>query len=163
MRDRARRSQYMSIALAVCQPTTVRRRPRFEGSNICTWIGFKHVMYLVEEAILDHLRQNGIVPRELFERDGIAVDIMDSSVRILHALHMDDEVWIEVSPVNSRDASELAYYAVQMFVERDTEKLKSLTGRVKVVLRPAPGASDPDAAPQCFAGASPLPSPPPSI
>ena len=24
-------------------------RPRFEGTNICTWIGFKHDNYLVEE------------------------------------------------------------------------------------------------------------------
>lgn len=151
----------MSMALSVCQPTMVRRRPRFEGSNIGTWIGFKHVMYLVEEAVLDHLRQNGIMPRELFERDGVAVDIVDSSVRILHALHMDDEVRIEVSPVSSRDASELAY-AVQMFVERDHQEVKSLTGRVTVVARRAAGASDDsNAAPQCFADASSLP--PPSL
>jgi acyl-CoA thioesterase FadM len=150
----------MSMALPVCQPTMVRRRPRFEGSNICTWIGFKHVMYLVEEAVLDHLRQNGIVPRELFERDGAAVDVVDSSVRILHALHMDDEVRIEVSPVNGRDASELAY-AVQMFVERDHQEVKSLTGRVTIVARRAPGASH-NSAPQWFADASPSAPPPPS-
>ena len=31
-------------------------RPRYEGANICTWIGFKHVNYLVEEAVLAHFR-----------------------------------------------------------------------------------------------------------
>jgi acyl-CoA thioesterase FadM len=75
---------------------------------------------------------------------------------------MDDEVRIEVSPVNSRDVSGLAY-AVQMFVERDHQEVKSLTGRVEVVARRAPGASnDSGAAPRCFADASPLPPPSPS-
>ena len=40
-------------------PTTTQLRPRYEGSNICTWIGFKHVNYLVEEAVLEHFRQLG--------------------------------------------------------------------------------------------------------
>ena len=65
-------------------------RPRFEGSNICTWIGFKHVMYVVEEAVLDHLRQSGLTPRRLFEEHGLGVEIVDSHARIMHALHMDD-------------------------------------------------------------------------
>jgi len=41
-------------------------RPRFEGSNICTWIGFKHVMYLIEEAVLEYMRRNGMSPRQLY-------------------------------------------------------------------------------------------------
>src|SRR5688572_27855192 len=32
-------------------------RPSFEGTNIRTWIGFKHLMYLAHEAVIDHLRE----------------------------------------------------------------------------------------------------------
>jgi acyl-CoA thioesterase FadM len=76
--------------------TSVIGRPRYEGSNICTWIGFKHVMYLIEEAVLAHLRGEGSVPRWLYERDGLGVEIADSDTRIATALHMDDEVRTEV-------------------------------------------------------------------
>jgi acyl-CoA thioesterase FadM len=125
--------------------TVVRRLPRYEGSNICTWIGFKHVMYLVEEAILDHLRQAALAPRTLFEEYGLGVDIVDSSVRILHALHIDDVVRVEVTPTTKPQDKALTF-AVQMFVSRDTGDVKSLTGKVKVVLQqtragaPAPPA-----------------------
>ena len=34
-------------------------RPRYEGANIRTWIGFKHLMYLAEEAVLEWLRIRG--------------------------------------------------------------------------------------------------------
>jgi acyl-CoA thioesterase FadM len=123
----------MSNALIENGPTIVERRPRFEGSNICTWIGFKHVMYLVEEAILEHFRRCGSVPRRLFEEHGLGVEIVSSSVRILHALHMDDLVRIEVTPKTNPSGRELIF-GVQMFVNRDGAELKSLTGKVKAIL-----------------------------
>jgi acyl-CoA thioesterase FadM len=108
--------------------------PRFEGSNICTWIGFKHVMYIVEEAVLRHFSENGLAPRRLFEESGLCVEIVDSSVRILHALHMDDLVRVEVRPAIKPQNHELAV-AVNIFVTRDGEEKKAVTGQVKVLIR----------------------------
>ncbi|MHB8455174.1 MAG: acyl-CoA thioesterase family protein [Acidiferrobacterales bacterium] len=109
-------------------------RPRFEGSNICTWIGFKHVMYLVEEAILDYFRSRGMVPRRLFEEHGLCLEIVDSSVRILHALHMDDLVQVEVRPVTQAQGREL-HFSVQIMVDRAGKNTKALTGKVAVMFR----------------------------
>ena len=69
--------------------TATTLRPRFEGSNICTWIGFKHVNYVVEEAVLDHFRAApGPARASCTRRHGLGVDIVDMDTRILHALHM---------------------------------------------------------------------------
>ena len=124
----------MSSPFIKSEPTVSTLRPRFEGSNICTWIGFKHVMYLVEEAVLEHFRRSGFEPQRLFEEQGLCVEIVDSSVRILHALHMDDSVDVEILPkVNDQDR-ELTF-DIQMFAGRNGARLKCLTGRVKAVLR----------------------------
>jgi acyl-CoA thioesterase FadM len=119
---------------ATPEVTTVELRPRFEGSNICTWIGFKHVMYVVEEAVLHYFRERGMVPRQLFEEHGLCLEIVDSHARILHALHMDDLVRVEVRSKTNPGDREYTL-AVQLFVERDGSTLKALTGKVKVVLR----------------------------
>jgi len=118
-------------------------RPRFEGSNICTWIGFKHVMYLVEEAVLDHLRQSGRTPRRLFEDHGLCVEIVDSRARILHALHMDDLVRCEVQALPPSETGELMF-RVTVHVDRD-QPLKAVTATVRVVLRRTADAGEPPA------------------
>jgi len=123
-------------------------RPRFEGSNICTWIGFKHVMYLVEEAVLDHLRQIGHVPRELYEEYGLGVEIVDSDARILSAIHMDDPVTTDVIPVANHDHE--MEFRVESFVDRSgsggDERTKAVVAKVRVVLRrtanAGPGPAD---------------------
>ena len=122
------------LNLSDMRATSVSLRPRFEGSNICTWIGFKHVMYVVEEAVLDHFRQHGLVPRELYEEHGLCLEIVDSGVRILHALHMDDLVEVRVEPATREDDREIAL-SVTLFVERDGKQIKALTGKVRVLLR----------------------------
>lgn len=121
----------MTATLPEAERSIVELRPRFEGSNICTWIGFKHVMYLVEEAVLEHLRRSSMVPRVLFEERGICTEIVDSSVRILHALHMDDVARVEVQSETAPGAS-AQEFAVTMFVDRDGAQVKCLTGKVKV-------------------------------
>lgn len=114
--------------------TVVELSPRFEGSNICTWIGFKHVMYLVEEAVLEHFRASDLSPRMLFEDHGLCLEIVDSDVRILHALHMDDRARVEISPLAPFTGPELCC-GVKMFVTRGDKPLKVLTGKVKVLFR----------------------------
>lgn len=117
------------------ETTEMEARPRFEGSNICTWIGFKHVMYLVEEAVLDHLRRGGLVPRQLYEEQGLAVEIVDSDVRILHALHMDDVVRTQVVRQSVSTGSELVF-RTSSYVDRP-EPVKAVTATVRVLFRSA--------------------------
>lgn len=107
-------------------------RPRFEGTNICTWIGFKHVNYLVEEAVLDWLRQNGWPSRRLFEEAGVGVDLVGITTRILHALHIDDEVRFAVT-VAVGDSGLTAKVAGK--VDRDGHEVKAVTSTVTVQLR----------------------------
>ena len=114
------------------KPTTSKIYPRIEGNNICTWIGFKHVMYVVEEAIVDHFRQNGHKPRSLYEDNGLCLEIVDSDARILHALHMDDEVTADVKLEEEQGKPEELRLLVNLFVERDGETIKAVVCRVAV-------------------------------
>ncbi|MFI9152081.1 thioesterase family protein [Streptomyces sp. NPDC053367] len=116
--------------------STVRLRPRYEGSNINTWIGFKHVNYLVEEAVLEHFRAAGLGSRYLFEQHGLGLDVADLDTRILHAFHQDDEARAVVVP-KTEDGDEKGHlaFAVTLYVERDGKELKAVTSKVKVALR----------------------------
>lgn len=114
--------------------TSVALRPRYEGSNICTWIGFKHVNYLVEEAVLDHFRQSGTPARALYEEHGLCVEFVELDTRIGSAFHMDDLVTADVVPASRPDAGELMF-KVTLTVERDGTKLKAASSKVRVVLR----------------------------
>lgn len=117
------------------EQTTVEVRPRFEGSNICTWIGFKHVNYLVEEAVLHHFREAGMSARSLYEGHGLGLDFVDLDTRILHAFHMDDAARAEVVPATADDATVLTF-RVTLSVERDGTTHKAVTSKVRVSLRP---------------------------
>jgi acyl-CoA thioesterase FadM len=110
-------------------------RPRYEGSNISTWIGFKHVNYLVEEAVLDHLRQRGHPAGALYERHGLCVDIIDLDTKILSAFHIDDVAVATVRPV-AGPGPELRL-AVEVTVDRGepATPVKAVNAKVAVVLR----------------------------
>ncbi|MFF0572194.1 hypothetical protein ACFYT7_31795 [Streptomyces sp. NPDC004041] len=114
--------------------TTTRVRPRYEGSNICTWIGFKHVNYLVEEAVLDHFRQAGLPARALYEEHGLGLDIVSLDSRILHAFHMDDVADAEVTPWTKDDDTTIGFKVTVQF-ERNGEIHKAVTSKVRVSLR----------------------------
>ncbi|MGH8877392.1 MAG: thioesterase family protein [Stackebrandtia sp.] len=116
------------------QTTTIELRPRYEGSNICTWIGFKHVNYLVEEGVLDHLRRTGIGARRLYEEHACCVDLVSIDTRILHAFHIDDLAIVEVRPNGRPDDTELSF-AVTITVERAEGTVKAVTSKVRVALR----------------------------
>ncbi|MFF6995702.1 acyl-CoA thioesterase [Streptomyces sp. NPDC008313] len=122
-----------AAVLALREPSTLEIRPRYEGSNICTWIGFKHVNYLVEEAVLNHLRTAGLAPGTVYEVYGLCTDIVDIDTRILHAFHIDDTAVAEVEPHRRAKDGELLF-AVTLRVERETV-LKAVTSTVRVQLR----------------------------
>ncbi|MFI6042478.1 acyl-CoA thioesterase [Nocardia sp. NPDC051321] len=82
------RDQYRSTGL----------RPRFEGANIRTWIGFKHFLYLAEEAVLGWFRAQGYGPSLLYHEHGIELSVADASVLLPATLDLDDEVVALVGP-----------------------------------------------------------------
>ncbi|WBC07490.1 thioesterase [Micromonospora sp. WMMA1947] len=133
-----------NLAAVLRERTRTRLRPRYEGANICTWIGFKHVNYLVEEAVLEHLRSGGLAPGELYERYGLGVDLVDLDTRVLHAFHIDDVVLADVTPLDPVDG-ELAF-SVVLHVDGD-EPIRAATARVRVVLRRDSGDT-PEAPPE---------------
>ncbi|WP_326829909.1 alpha/beta fold hydrolase [Streptosporangium sp. NBC_01810] len=135
----------IAAGLAAGEPTTTTLRPRYEGSNICTWIGFKHVNYLVEEAVLDHLRQRGYPAGELYERYGICVDIADIDTRMWTAYHIDDVAVATVRPVASKGGAQLRF-VVEMIAQRETP-VKTVTSKVAVTLRNDPRGFPAEAAP----------------
>jgi hypothetical protein len=114
--------------------TTVRVRPRYEGSNICTWIGFKHVNYLVEEAVLDHLRTHDLTARRLYEDHGLCVEFVDLDTRIGSAFHMDDEVLATVTPRTKPEDTELRF-AVTLAAQRPDAPANGASAKVRVALR----------------------------
>ena len=117
------------------QRVTVQARPRYEGSNICTWIGFKHVMYLVEEAVLEAIRQSTPGAQALFETAGLGVDVVDSDARILTALHIDDVARTEVTRQPDDGSGELAFKTVTWLDRPGRAPVKAVTAKVRVVLR----------------------------
>lgn len=125
--------------------TTHTARPRFEGSNISTWIGFKHVMYLFEEAILQHFRAHSLPPQHLYEELGLCLELVASAANIRHALHMDDEVRLEVTPLADAQPGELLH-KLEAYVDRAGRPQKAASGKISTLLRAEPGRAA--AAPQ---------------
>lgn len=114
--------------------TTVEKYPPFEGSNIITGIGFKHVMYLVEEAVIQHLRERGLAPRFLFEEYGLCLEVTFSSVRLLNLLYLDDLMRIEVRPISQPPDREMSF-SILMFVNRNAKNVKASTGKLNILFR----------------------------
>jgi len=112
--------------------STVTLRPRYEGSNICTWIGFKHVNYLVEEAVLDHFRWAGLPARRLFEEFGAGLDIVALDTRILNAFHLDQEAVADVIPTAAEGDGTLSF---KVTMSKAGRAGKDVTSKVKVLLR----------------------------
>jgi acyl-CoA thioesterase FadM len=124
------------MTLAAGRRSVTRCRPRYEGCNIGTWIGFKHFMLLVEEAVLDWFREGGLGPGRLYHEHGLGLEVMDSSVQLPALLELDDEVVAEV--VEDRPGR----FTVTLRVTRGGADTTVLRGRVTVALvREASAAS----------------------
>lgn len=125
-------------------------RPRYEGANIRTWIGFKHFMYLAEEAVLQYFRDCGLGPNRLFLEHGLGLEVVDSSVQLPHALQLDDLVVATARPTE-RQRPGSASFAVQLGVRHDDDETVALRGTVRIALVrertiEAPSAEPPEVA-----------------
>lgn len=114
--------------------TVIERHPSFEGANIATGIGFKHIMYMLEEAVVQHFRECGLGPQSLYERHGLCLEVIDSGARLLTGTNLDDQVRIEVRTELEPSQPELPFF-VQMYVRRGGQEVKAVSGRVRVLLR----------------------------
>jgi acyl-CoA thioesterase FadM len=106
------------------EPLALACRPRFEGANIATWIGFKQFMLLAEEAVVAWFRERALGPREAAQRHGLGLELLDSSVQLPALLELDDEL---VARVTARAPGR---FAVTLHVRRPGGELLALRGRV---------------------------------
>ncbi|MEU4745436.1 thioesterase [Actinosynnema sp. NPDC023658] len=122
-------------------PTTYVGRPRYEGANIRTWIGFKHFTYLLEEAVLQHFRDRGTGPDVLYHVHGLGIEFVETSIQLPATLLVDDEVTAVVTTAPAKPGQGAAF-KVRLSVQRDGAEVTILTGKVRVALvaeQDAPG------------------------
>jgi acyl-CoA thioesterase FadM len=125
--------------------TVLRTRPSHEGANIRTWIGFKHFVYIVEQAALEWLRERGVSARDLYLGHGLCFEIVDCSVQLPAVLELDDEVRAEI------DTDGPGRLVARMTVWRGEREVTVLRGRLRVALVPDPHAAARRSAPSGLA------------
>lgn len=103
-------------------------RPRYEGANIRTWVGFKHFLYLAEEAILNWFRERGFGPQPLFHEHGVRLEVVDCSVTLPSVIEIDDQVIADATlQADGR-------FSVRLRVRRDGGDITALKGHMAVAL-----------------------------
>jgi len=152
------------------QPTTYVGAPRYEGANIRTWIGFKHFMYLTEEAILQYFRDRGVGARQLYHDHHLGLEIIDNSIQLPAPLEVDDEVTATVVSGPPKPGYG-APFVVHLAVNRDGTSVTVAKAKVRVALielkedapaAPAPALIQPYVVPEVAAlatsaGSAPMP------
>lgn len=126
--------------------SSLRQRPRFEGCNVGTWIGFKHVMYLAEEGVLEWLRSADLAPGKLLREHALCTEIVHSRLRLVHAIQVDDMVRIDVRSVTKAGEPEMTL-SVNLVREDGTREEKLASGRVKLLFSPDEAGLGTSAAP----------------
>jgi len=130
-------------------PTIYLGRPRYEGANIRTWVGFKHFTYLLEEGVLQFFRDRGIGPEVLYRNHGLGLEFVETSIQLPATLLVDDEVTVTVTPVTpvvGRPGNG-ASFTVKHTVPRDGRTVTVLTGKARVALVVEPDAPGHESAP----------------
>jgi acyl-CoA thioesterase FadM len=122
------------IGKLLTEPSTITLSPGYEGANIGTYIGFKHVNYLVEKAVIEHFRFCGLPIGELYERHGLGFDVIDLESHLRGGLFVDDLVEFTVTPVGGEYATEFIF-EVSISTVRDGSRKKIATSTVRAVLR----------------------------
>lgn len=115
------------------EPTAYRGRPRYNGANINTYIGFKNFMFLAEDAVLEHFRTHGLGPQDLFTRYGLGLEVVDASTRLINTLHVDDEVRGIVESSRPRSGAGMVC-KVRLDAMRPGGDVQVLTGKLRVAL-----------------------------
>lgn len=119
----------MSI-LTEARPTVSTARPRYEGANIGTWVGFKQFVYIAEDAVLQYYRERGQSPAKLFHEHGIGLSFVEHSVRLPGPVFVDDVV--QATAVLTASGATEDTFTVTLGVERAGELVPALKGKVRV-------------------------------
>lgn len=122
--------------------TVYRSSPRYEGANIRTWIGFKHFMFLVEEAVLRYFRERDLGARDLFHSYGLGLEIVDFSAQLPHTLQVDDDVEVVVRSAERQKPGAGLALVCEILIP-SAENAVALKGKLKVALIREADAVDP--------------------
>ena len=115
--------------MAVDQRVTfVPCRPRYDGANIRTWIGFKQFMSLGTEAVLEWYRERGFGPQRLYHEFGLGLEVVDSSAQLPAVLEIDDDVVAEVV------AKAPGTFQVRLRLARGGTGIVAMRGTLRVAL-----------------------------
>ncbi|MEU5695824.1 thioesterase [Actinosynnema sp. NPDC020468] len=131
--------------------TTSLARPRYDGANIRTWVGFRQFLALAEEAVLGWFRERGLGPHRLYHDHGAELSVVDVSARLPAVLEVDDEVRAEAEPLGG------GRFRVTLTAERASGRAVVLVGKVAVALVGGDGV--PEVARQAAGGYPPAPEP----
>lgn len=121
-------------------------RPRYESSNISTFIGFKNFMLLAEDALLQHFRENGYGPQRLLDKHGLALTLVGSSLRLTGTMHSDDLVTGTVTALPRKNEPD-ATFDVKLTTQRSDEQVRLANGRLRMQLVAEKDSADPDPVP----------------
>jgi acyl-CoA thioesterase FadM len=77
--------------------TRVTLRCRYEGANIRSWVGFKQIMYLFEDAVLAWFRERQCGPQRVYHETGFGLEVTDVSALLVALLEIDDEVQADIT------------------------------------------------------------------
>ncbi|GAA3733982.1 thioesterase family protein [Salinactinospora qingdaonensis] len=131
----------MSTTTADQRVSAVTVRPRYDGANIRTWVGFRQFLAMAEETVLGWFRERGAGPQRLYHEFGLGLSIVDSSGLLPAVLEVDDEVTGEAR------LTKPGRFAVTLTVERAGTRTVTMRGKVTVALVEEHGAPVPPAAP----------------
>jgi acyl-CoA thioesterase FadM len=85
-------------------------------------------MYIVEEAVIEWFRRQGLGPQSLFREYGLGMEIIDSSVQLPALVEIDDELAADVQLLAP------GAFSVRLKAVRTNRANTVLNGKVKVVL-----------------------------
>ncbi|WP_033439541.1 thioesterase family protein [Saccharothrix sp. NRRL B-16314] len=124
----------IAVKTLLSETTSVTYTPGYEGANIGTIIGFKHVNYLVEKAVIEHFRRCGLAVGALYESSGVGFDIIDVKTKLSAALLVDDDVDAVVTPTTG-ESGNVASFSVELTVQRDGAPKRAVRSKVQVQFR----------------------------
>jgi acyl-CoA thioesterase FadM len=129
------RQQQGLAADGLAREFSVRLRPRFEGCNVGTWIGFKHVMYLCEEAVVAYFRAQALGPSHLLANCGLSLEIVDMRLRLKEGIRVDDEIEALLALTDAAEGGRILF-KVQLlrWSEREGEKSVVASGKAAAIL-----------------------------
>jgi acyl-CoA thioesterase FadM len=125
--------------------TSVACRPRYDGANIRTWIGFKEFLSLGAEAVLEWFRERGLGPRRLYHEFGLGLEVVSSAAQLPAVLEIDNDAVAEVV------AKAPGTFQVRLRVAREGVSVVVMRGTLRVVLVRRPESPRAESLPPEFA------------